>query len=260
MSSAGGEWPSYSLVQTLSYGTAPEQVGDLYLPGRQDPPLVCLFHGGFWRMPYGRDQLDAISADLCAAGIAVWNLGYRRIGTEGHPWPATLEDVTAALAYLAQLQQTHRKLHGARLSLVGHSAGGHLAFWGAARAHRVAPALTVSAAIGLAPLLDLEAAFAAGLGNGAVAQFLGGSPETVPDRYRLASPAAQLPLGVRQYILHGDMDDVVPPHFSRAYVAAAQTAGSVVTYVELGGTGHMDFVDPTTAAYQRLRGLLLSTA
>jgi acetyl esterase/lipase len=210
-------------------------------------------------MPWGRDQLAAIAADLCGAGLAVWNLGYRRVGTGGHPWPATLEDVAAALDCHSGLQGAHH-LDRTRLSLVGHSAGGHLAFWAARQALRLTPPITVRAAVGLAPLLDLAAASKASLGGGAVDRFLGGTVDAVPDRYQLASPRAQLPLGVRQFIVHGEADTEVPPRFSRAYVAAATAAGDDVTYQELRGVDHMAFVDPATGAYGRLRRYLLSAA
>src|SRR5690606_40806967 len=65
------------------YGTAPGQEGDLNLPhGAAAPPVVVLLHGGFWRMPYGREQLDAASNALAARGYATWNLGYRRLGID----------------------------------------------------------------------------------------------------------------------------------------------------------------------------------
>ncbi len=247
-------------MHTLAYGPDPVQVGDLYLPAGTRAPLVCLFHGGFRRTPYGRDQLEPIAIDLCAAGLAVWNLGYRRVGPGGHPWPATLQDAEASLAYLPTLQATHPQVDLGRYFLVGHSAGGHLAFWAASRARSLSRPLVPAAAIGLAPLLDLAAAYAAGLGDGAVELFLGGSPSTVPARYQTASPAAHLPLGVRQFVLHGDADTAVPATLSQAYVAQAQAAGDTATYMPLKGTDHMAFLDPRTEAYQVLRQHLLSVA
>ena len=223
-------------------------------------PLVCLFHGGFWRMPYGRDQLQPVAADLCTAGLAVWNLGYRRAGPGGHPWPATLQDVEAALTYLPTLHQAYPQVDLGRLVLAGHSAGGHLAFWAASTAMRLPRPLPPTAAIGLAPLLDLDAVYTAGLGNRAVELFLGGSPSTVPERYQQASPAARLPLGIRQYVLHGEADAAVPPSLSQAYVAKARAAGDDVTYMALTDADHMAFIDPGSQAYRVFRQVLLSAA
>jgi acetyl esterase/lipase len=245
-------------MQSIAYGPLPDQVGDLYLPATVGAPLVCLFHGGFWRMPYGRDQLHPMAIDLCTAGLAVWNLEYRRVGPGGSAWPATLEDVEAALGHLGVLQRAHPSLDLLRLCLVGHSAGGHLAFWAASQASRL-PHRPV-AAVGLAPLLDLVAAASANLGNGAVQAFLGGPPAAVPERYQAASPAALLPLGVPQWVLHGETDAAVPPALSQAYVARAVAAGDHVTYVSLARTDHMTLIDPTSAAYRVVRECLLAAA
>lgn len=90
-------------MRTIRYGSAPGQEGDLLLPSTSRPPVICLLHGGFWRMPYGRDQMTDVARDLAARGFAVWNLEYRRVGAPGGGWPGTLDDVGAGIAYLARL-------------------------------------------------------------------------------------------------------------------------------------------------------------
>jgi acetyl esterase/lipase len=245
-------------MQAVPYGDQPDQAGDLYLPEAGEAPLVCLFHGGFWRMPYGRDQLEPMARDLCAAGVAVWNLGYRRVGAGGHPWPATFEDVRAAVAFLPELAKEHPQLDLRRLVLVGHSAGGHLAYWGAREARGLLGPERPAAVVGLAPILDLTAAFEARLGPGAVEDFLGGTPAAVPERYREASPAARLPLGIRQHVLHGEDDHEVPPRLSEDYVGRARDAGDEVDYVPLPGADHMALVDPRSPAYAAVLRHLLS--
>jgi len=247
-------------METVAYGSAPDQVGDLYLPAASRVPLVCLFHGGFWRMPYGRDQLHPMALDLCEAGLAVWNLEYRRVGPGGTPWPATFEDVEAALIRLHTLRIAHPQIDVQRLCLVGHSAGGHLAFWAAAKAAHLSQPLQPTAAVGLAPLLDLVAAANANLGNGAVHAFLGGPPATVPERYRVASLAALLPLGIRQWILHGDEDGAVPPTLSQSYVAQATAAGDEATWVPLAHADHMALIDPRSRPYQVVRRRIVAAA
>lgn len=242
----------------IAYGPAPDQVGDLYLPAADQAPLLCLFHGGFWRMPYGRDQLDAIALDLRAVGLAVWNIGYRRVGQDGHPWPATLQDVEAALTCVPVLQRAHPVIDFDRISFLGHSAGGQLAFWAAARIRHLSVPYRLTAVLGLAPLLDLDAAAAANLGNGAVPQFLEGSCTAVPERYQAASPIALLPLGVRQWVLHGEADATVPPSLSEGYVTRAAAAGDAVTYVPLPNADHMSPIDPSSEAYQVVRRCVLA--
>jgi len=236
-------------VITLPYGPLPDQVGDLYRAGAASAPLVCLFHGGFWRMPYGRDQLTPLATALADSGCAVWNISYRRVGDGGSPWPATLEDVEAAVAALPALHVQFPALDLGRVWLLGHSAGGHLAFWTASRARHLHLPHGLAGVIGLAPILDLVAAYRRDLGPAAVAHFLGGSPEAVPARYQTASPVAQLPLQVPQWVLHGDQDSEVPPAMSRAYVDAARAAGDAVAYAELPGMDHMGLIDPTSPAF-----------
>jgi acetyl esterase/lipase len=244
-------------MQTLAYGLFASQDGDLHLPNVPRPAVVCLLHGGFWRMPYGRDQMTPVARDLAGRGLAVWNLEYRRLGAPGGGWPGTFEDVAAGIDHLATLAARGVDLDLARVTVVGHSAGGQLALWSAARARwsggAVAqPRVRVSAAAGLAPLADLESVHDLGLGGAVVAELLGGSPRERPERYRAASPAALLPLGVPQLILHGLADDVVPIEIARNYARAARAAGDRIEAVELPRTGHMEFLDPQSDAHAAL--------
>ena len=90
---------------------------------------------------------------------------------------------------------------------IGHSAGGHLAAWAAARrGSRGAPGAVPRhgpAAVSQAGVLDLRLAWELRLSDGVVGELLGGAPERVPERYALASPAERLPLGVPALLTHG---------------------------------------------------------
>jgi acetyl esterase/lipase len=236
----------------VAYGAHPDQVANLHLPAEEGGPwpAVALLHGGFWRRRWDRTTTTPLARDLAARGFAAWNLEYRRAG-----WPTTLLDVAAGIDALAEQEAVDAD----RVVVLGHSAGGQLALWAAARAGAEAR-VRLRGAVSLAGVLDLVAGARANLGDGACQAFLGGGPADVPDRYALASPAARVPLGVRQLLVHGPLDDVVPPSQSRDYAAAARGAGDEVELVEPAGADHFDVVEPAHPAWlevvERLPALL----
>lgn len=244
--------------RTLRYGPAEGQEADLHLPaGATRPPVVCLLHGGFWRMPYGREEFDPVARDLASRGFAVWNMEYRRLGAPEGGWPGTLLDVAAGIDHLASLVAEGVRLDLRRVVAVGHSAGGHLALWSSARRGkpgvlRTPVRIRPAAAAGLAAIVDLAFAFAVNAGNGAVGQMLGGSPDEQPARYAEASPIALLPLGVDQLIVHGAADEALPVEMARTYQRAAVASGDNVLYAELPRAGHMDYLDPNSEAHDTL--------
>jgi dipeptidyl aminopeptidase/acylaminoacyl peptidase len=127
-----------------------------------------------------------------------------------------------------------------RVVSLGHSAGGHLALW---LASRKGVPVRMAGVVSLAGVADLVRAHAADLGNGACAALLGGGPEQYPERYAFASPAALLPLGVPQLLVHGARDEHVPIDQSRSYGRAARAAGDDVELLELPAADHFDVVD-----------------
>jgi acetyl esterase/lipase len=239
---------SYKTIQQ-AYGTAEElQFGVLYLPQQtttSNPlPTVVLIHGGFWRNFYGLSLMEKPSEDLVQRGYAVWNIEYRRVGEKGGGWPGTLQDVGNALDYLTTLA-TRYPLDLQRVITVGSSAGGHLSLWSAARQRIPSDSilaaknpLKLKGAISLAGAVDLEHTWQLQSGNNAAGDFIGGDPMTYPARYAVASPAALLPLGVPQVLVHGTADDVVPLIISQNYVAKAQAAGDNATLIEVPGADH----------------------
>lgn len=240
-------------MQVFRYGPAESQVGDLHLSTVGHAPVICLLHGGFWRLPYARDQMAPLAEDLTRRGYAAWNLEYRRIGEKGGGWPGTVQDVYDGIELLAKFVDHGAGLDLTRVVTVGHSAGGHLALWSAGTrrlALDVRPRrVRVMAAVGQAPAADLVQVHDRNLSKGVAREFLGGSPKEYPDRYAAASPRALLPLDVPQLLVHGSADDTVPVEISRDYVAAARKAGDKVDYVELPGVGHYEHLDPKGAAW-----------
>jgi len=233
----------------IAYGEHPDQVGNLHLPGPVEDgpwPAVVLVHGGFWRWVWDRTLMTPLARDLALRGYAAWNIEYRRVGQEGGGWPGTLEDAAAALDALGGLDG----VDAGRVVTVGHSAGGHLALWLAARRRLPGgpPRIRPAGAVSQAGVADLVRGARDGLGGDACQRLLGGGPDDVPERYAVASPAELLPLGVPQLLVHGSDDDVVPPAQSRGYASAARAAGDDAELVELRAD-HFDVVEPGHAAW-----------
>ncbi|MGY1730433.1 alpha/beta hydrolase family protein [Geodermatophilus sp. SYSU D01045] len=262
----------------VAYGPHPDQFLELTLPVAQDPapmvvaqdpapmvvaqdpaPVVVVLHGGFWRAAYGVELARPLAADLAAAGYAAVAVEYRRVGSGGG-WPATLEDVAAALDALPDLPDAGRLDLGS-LAVVGHSAGGHLAAWAAGRARLpdgapgAGPRVRVTAAVLQAGVVDLARAAEQRLGRSAVQEFLGGEPGEVPGRYAVADPAGLLPTGADVLCVHGTDDDVVPPEQSQRYAAVAAGAGDRVTVRTVPG-GHRVPIDPAGEAWAVVRAWL----
>jgi acetyl esterase/lipase len=210
------------------------------------PLLVATIHGGFWRSRVDASSIAPLAEALAADGHRVWNLEYVRVGETGGGWPGTAEAAAAAVDALVA------EAGGRPVAVLGHSAGGHLALW-ASRGRAVAGVLALSA------VSDLPAAHRAGLGEGAIEEFIGAPPEEAADAYLEASPGARLPLGVPALLVHGDADARVPISQSRAYAEAARAAGDEVELIELGGVGHMEVIEPdgpARAAIDRYLGTL----
>lgn len=227
-------WP----FETVSYGDLADQVLDLRVP-RQDEPeeLAVLVHGGFWRHPWTRDLMDGLAVDLTRRGLVTANLEYRRVG-KGGGWPVTAEDVTAGIRRAREVTGVER------VTVLGHSAGGHLTLLAV---QEVAAEVEVRA-VSLAGVTDLVAALAEGIGNGAAAEFLRDEP---PEP---ASPLHRLPLGAPAVAVHGTGDDRVPVSYSRRYAEAAEDE---VTLEVLEGVGHFEFLDPDGPVWEGVADLVL---
>ncbi|WP_210407848.1 S9 family peptidase [Allokutzneria sp. NRRL B-24872] len=222
---------------SVTYGEHPDHVADLWFPRGDGPfPVAVVIHGGFWRAEYDRVHARPMCVALREAGYLVCAPEYRRTGAEGG-WPATFDDTGAWLEALPEL--VGPRADTSRVALIGHSAGGHLALWAATRAE-------VRGVVSLAGVCDLELASRRRLDNDAVGVLLGGTPESVPDRYEVADPMRLTPTEVRTVLLHGDADDIVPVEASRTYAAQA---GPLCELRELPGTGHFAVIDPLSTAW-----------
>jgi acetyl esterase/lipase len=242
----------------IAYGSDPNQFLDLRLPSKgkfkMPYPLVVNIHGGYWRAKYDLEHTGHLCAALTALGLATANLEYRRVGNEGGGWPGTFADIRSAYQFLVQNASAHG-LDPQRIVGMGHSAGGQLALCLAAHE----PSLT--RVVALAGVVDLRRACQLHLSDDAVVEFLRGTPSEVPDHYREADPIELSIPQAKQWLIHGSADEVVPPDFSRDYVAAKLKhpvkAKEDAHLLQIAGADHFDLIDPRSAAWERVEATVL---
>lgn len=254
---------SASGSRRFRYGKDPSQFADLRLPdgtagadpGTNPRATVVLLHGGAWLAQYASDQMVPLGRRLNSDGFATWNVEYRRLGLGGGI-PSTLADTAAAIDRLAG-PGLPRGIADDVL-VVGHSAGGQLGAWAAARSARTpggAPELRLRGMISLAGILDLSR----GARDPAVSQivtgFAGGGPTEVPRRYAAADPSLLLPASCPVWAVAAEDDQLVPLEQAEAYVARSQAAGGTATLVKVPGD-HNSLISPDAASYPTLLDLI----
>lgn len=244
--------PSQPPLAKISYGPAPQQFAELRLPAGRGPfPVIALLHGGCYGDYAAADYTAPMATALLKEGWATWNVEYRREQEAGGGWPGTFLDAGNAVDALRQAAGKY-PLDLGRIVTMGHSAGGQLALWVAARKRvprssevYMANPLPVRGAVSMAGIVDMRAFAEYGrrpCGERHI-RVMGGTPDQQPARYAAVSPAELLPLGVPQVLIWGAEDTVVPEMLFRDYErrAAAQDHVEVIT---LAGEGHHDLCDP----------------
>lgn len=230
---------------TVRYAEHDEAVIDLHLPSVLDGAaarVVVLLHGGFWKVEYDRRHTRPMARALADLGFVVATPEYRRV-RGGGGWPTTGDDVGRAVTRLPDLLDGLGIIGpgvDGPVTVVGHSAGGHLALWLAARGlATTGPA--IERVVALAPVSDLGEAIRLGLGGDATRALLGDADPGSADPMVLYAdrPAAAVTL------VHGTGDEDVPIGLSRGFVAAHPW----VSLTELPGVGHMELVEPGSAAW-----------
>jgi acetyl esterase/lipase len=256
--------PSTPADERFAYGPDSPQFGDLRLPGGPGlAPVAVVIHGGCWVESYADLRNTAALADaLRRDGFATWNLEYRRLDQPGGGWPGTFLDVARGIDALRILARRH-PLDLRRVIVIGHSAGGQLALWAAAR-HKLPPGselflpepLAIAGVVGIGTPADL-ARFrlkeSQTCGDAVVTKLMGGGPDRVPVRYAQGSPFELLPLGVRQILVTGSDDFIEGPPEGAAYVAAARRAGDRAEQRVIPDSGHHEYNSPETPAGRATR-------
>ncbi len=256
--------PVLSPDHRIHYGPDASQFGDLWIPaaGNKSPlPLVIFFHGGWWKSEYDLGHAGYLCRALKDAGIATWSVEYRRVGGTGGGWPQTFQDAAAGTDFVADLA-TKWPLDLTRVITMGHSAGGHLAFWVAGRHHLdphseiyQPPRVSMRGTIALAGAVDLrmtidlagESIFAHDKQE--VYALMGGRPAQFPDRYAASNPGDLLPFHVPQILIQGTDDDQIPPMLPTQWVELSRRTGDTASVKMIPGADHLDLIDPERSAW-----------
>ena len=248
----------------IAYGKDALQYGELWLPptpAKGPLPVVVLIHGGCWLADLPGPELVAfLSDDLRKNGVAVWSLTYRRVGHKGGGYPGTFDDVANGISHLTSIAAKYN-LDLSRAVVTGHSAGGHLALWAAAQ-NRIPAASAIKrdqvvkfkAVIGIAAIPDLAYFSRAGAhacGDKTVDQLVDTASRTPAagaknTPFLDTSPSEMLPLGVKQILMHGVFDGIVPPAIGLRYHTRAKELGDNVELIALENSGHFELIAPWT--------------
>ncbi len=249
-----------SPTQTITWGPGATDVADLWLPEGAGPyPVVVMVHGGCWQKSIADRSLMSWAADdLRKQGLAVWNIEYRGVDEEGGGYPSTFLDVAHAADALRDQAATYN-LDLNRVAGFGHSAGGHLALWIAARHKlpgyspmRMDNPLKLVGVVNSGGLADLRASRSVTQReclSDIYDQLVGSISSTRANVLADTSPAEMLPLKVRQVSVNGHDDSIAPANLGEGYTRRAKAAGDNADVVVVLNTGHVELVSPGSEAW-----------
>jgi arylformamidase len=215
----------------LTYGSTPRQTVDLFLAeGHENAPLAIFIHGGWWRS-LDPSTFSQMARGPNGRGISVAVVGYDLCPNVGIG--DIVEQMRRMCAFLWQR-------FGRRMTVYGHSAGGHLAAALVATDWRTlypkAPADLVPAAYSISGVFDLTPLLAT----------------SVNQDLRLDSAQARnlsplfwpVPAGRIFDAVAGGLESNEFKRQSRAIAQAWQQAGARARYEEVVGTNHFTVIDP----------------
>lgn len=235
----------------LPYGNSAAERLDVFPAQQPSSPILFFIHGGYWRALDKADHSFIAPAFVKAGAMVV-------VPNYGLCPAVTIEDIALQLAQAVAWTYRHAAAHGgdpARLVVVGHSAGAHLAaMLLACRWKDVGedlPARTVAGAIGISGLYDLEPV--------RLTPFLQPDLQLTPAQVRRLSPAFfPRPRGPLYALVGADES---PEFIRQNQLIRDQWGPSTVPVCEtLIGRHHFDvlhsLVDPDQRAHQLALRLL----
>jgi arylformamidase len=215
----------------LTYGSTPRQTVDLFLAqGRENAPLAIFIHGGWWR------SLEPTIFSQMARGPNGRGISVAVVGYDLCPIVTIADIVEQMRRMCAFLWQRF----GRRMTVYGHSAGGHLAAALLATDWRTlypkAPADLVPAAYSISGVFDLTPLLATSVNQ---------DLRLDPAQARALSPQFwPVPAGRIFDAVVGGLESGELKRQSRTIAATWQQTGVQTRYEEVAGTNHFTVIDP----------------
>ena len=231
-----------AIVDRMQWGASDWQYADLYMPEEESEfdkghgvPCVMLIHGGFWKQKFDSSLMEPIAEDLADAGIAAWNIEFKRWSPEDTGvWMETISDVLRAWGQLALLPG----IDMTRSMIMGHSAGGHLALMLASKAE-TKPWLTIAQS----PICDLFSADSDKLSDegDAIRKWIGSDPMENEGVWKILNPIDNPPK-TAVLLAHGKDDADVPISQSETYYRVMKAKDCDIQKLWLNGD-HYSVID-----------------
>ena len=236
----------------IPYGTEPAQTLDIFpaRAGSGTPPVMVFIHGGYWRA-MDKSDFSFLAPAFTRAGITLAVINYRLVPSV--PLEDLVRDTVAAVTWV-YLNAGHYGANPHRLTVCGHSAGGHLAALMLAcqwpRWHGALPPDVVRGALGISGLYDLEPFI--------TVPFLKKDLKLTPQRALALSPAA-MPPATHAPLLTAVGGDESGEFHRQAKGLAQHWAGVFARDVPMPGHNHFSVCsalgDPASPLFAAARAL-----
>ncbi len=218
-------------------------------------PTLVFIHGGSWgwysgssRKQYIRDIREAAIRGYVAVTIGHRLISVRENGKVKYPFPVQVHDVKCAVRWLRENARRYN-VDPNRIGVVGWSSGGHLALMLGLTdpSHglegdcgNMEYSSRVQAVIRLAGITDLMSQYIDTYNSRSyVMDFLGSTPEEVPERYAAASPITYVSDDDPPILLiQGDKDRYVPLSQAELLVKRMNEVRASHTLIIMRGKGH----------------------
>jgi len=249
--------PAVTPTEITTYVTVDgePQEARIYEPegGPQGAPVMMYIHGGGWYIGTAEES-DSMAQRWAEEGWYVVNVNYRLADADSATWDKAPADLACALTWTDALAED-AGADTSKLTVMGDSAGGHLAMllgWSAAAG---TPASTCpelgdvpvpDAVVAGYPVSNIDYTYEEGAAplpsfdpQEFTRFFLGGAPSDVPDRVRAVSPLTYLGDATPPtLVLQPERDDFIPAEGNDEVMEEAQRAGVDATIVQVPFAWH----------------------